>query len=64
MNDKELVAHEALKYVKNNSIIGLGTGSTANLFIQALAQKIKKESLDIKVVASSTVSQIKAIEFR
>ena len=64
MNDKKLVAHEALKYVKNNSIIGLGTGSTANLFIQALAQKIKKESLDIKVVASSTVSQIKAIESR
>jgi ribose 5-phosphate isomerase A len=62
MNDKELVAHEALKYIKNNSIVGLGTGSTANFFIDALALKIKKESLDIKVVASSTVSQIKAIE--
>ena len=43
MNDKELVAHEALKYIKNNSIVGLGTGSTANLFIEALAQKIQKE---------------------
>ncbi len=63
MNNKELVAHEALKYVKNNSIIGLGTGSTANLFIQALAQKIKKESLNIKVVASSTVSQVQALEY-
>ena len=62
MNDKELVAHEALKYLKNNSIVGLGTGSTANLFIEALAQKIQKESLTIKVVASSTVSQIKALE--
>jgi ribose 5-phosphate isomerase A len=62
MNDKELVAHEALKYIKNNSIVGLGTGSTANLFIEALAQKIQKESLTIKVVASSTVSQIKALE--
>ena len=47
MNDKELVAHEALKYIKNNSIVGLGTGSTANLFIEALAQKIKKDLLTI-----------------
>ena len=33
MNDKELVAHAALDYVKNNSVVGLGTGSTANIFI-------------------------------
>ena len=62
MNDKEIVAQAALEYVKNNTIIGLGTGSTANYFIDGLAQKIKNESLDIKVVASSTTSQIKAIE--
>ncbi len=62
MNDKEIVALAALKFVKNNTIIGLGTGSTANYFIDGLAQKIKNESLNIKVVASSTTSQIKAIE--
>ena len=62
MNDKELVAQAALKFVKNNTIIGLGTGSTANYFIEGLAKKIKKENLDINVVASSTTSQIKAIE--
>ena len=62
MNDKELVANEALKYVKNGMTIGLGTGSTANIFIEALAKKIKEESLDVKVVASSTVSQLKAQE--
>ena len=62
MNDKEIVAQAALKFVKNNTIIGLGTGSTANYFIDGLAQKIKNENLDIKVVASSTTSQIKAIE--
>jgi len=42
-------------------IIGLGTGSTANLFIDFLSAKVKQESLNIKVVASSTVSQIRAI---
>lgn len=62
MNDKELVAHEVLGLVKNNMTVGLGTGSTANLFIEALAKKIKAESLNITVVASSTVSQLKAQE--
>jgi ribose 5-phosphate isomerase A len=62
MNDKEIVAQAALDYVKNNTIIGLGTGSTANYFIAGLAKKIKKEKLDIKVVASSTISQINSIE--
>jgi len=42
MNDKELVANEALKYVKNGMTIGLGTGSTANIFIEALAKKNKR----------------------
>ena len=45
MNDKEIVAQAALDYVKNNTIIGLGTGSTANYFIAGLAKKIKKEKL-------------------
>ena len=57
MNDKELVANAALDYVKYKMIVGLGTGTTANYFIDALAKKIKSEKLTISVVASSTVSQ-------
>ena len=60
MNDKELVAYAALDYIEDNSIIGLGTGSTANIFIKMLAGKISKESLNISVVASSVISQKKA----
>ena len=60
MNDKELVAHEALNYIEDNMTIGLGTGSTANYFIDGLANKIKSEDLTINVVASSTVSQERA----
>ena len=60
MDDKELVAREALNYVENNTIVGLGTGSTANYFIEGLAKKIKKEKLNIEVVASSTISGINA----
>lgn len=60
MNDKELVAFTALEYIENNSIIGLGTGSTANIFIEMLADRVKSDSLDISVVASSVISQQKA----
>jgi len=42
MNDKEIVAQAAVEYVKDNTIIGLGTGSTANYFIEGLAKKNKK----------------------
>ena len=61
MEDKEIIAIKALDYVMDNSVIGLGTGSTANFFIKHLAKKIKNEQLNIKVVASSTVSEIEAI---
>ena len=61
MNEKEQVAKEAINFIKDGMIIGLGTGSTANLFIDFLSAKAKQELLNIKVVASSTVSQIRAI---
>jgi ribose 5-phosphate isomerase A len=34
---KQLVAREALKHVVENSIVGVGSGSTVNFFIDALA---------------------------
>ena len=61
MEDKEIIAIKALDYVTDNSVIGLGTGSTANFFIKHLANKIKNERLNIQVVASSTVSEIEAL---
>ncbi len=61
MEDKEIIAIKALDYVTDNSVIGLGTGSTANFFIKHLANKIKNERLNIQVVASSTVSEIEAV---
>ena len=60
MNDKQLVAIEAAKLATNGMVIGLGTGSTANYFIEALAGRQTKEGLNIQTVASSTISAIKA----
>ena len=62
MNDKELVARQALQYVSENMIVGLGTGSTANYFIDALAKRNKEENLKIRTVSSSVVSMINAKE--
>lgn len=62
MNDKELVAQYAAKQVKDGMRIGLGTGSTANYFIQELARRIREEGLQVTTVASSVVSTIKAQE--
>ena len=51
---KQVVAKEALKYVVKNSIIGVGTGSTANFFIDELASL--KDS-NIGAVASSVATK-------
>lgn len=50
---KKAAAIAALEYVKTGMKVGLGTGSTANHFVTALADKVKTENLDIECVASS-----------
>ena len=60
MNDKELVARHAAALVNDGMLVGLGTGSTANCFIEALARRRAEEGLHVTVVSSSTVSAIKA----
>lgn len=62
MNDKQYVAQHAAQQVHNGMIVGLGTGSTANCFIEELALRHKQEGLKVKVVASSTVSTIKSMQ--
>ena len=60
MNDKQAVAIHAANFVKNGMLVGLGTGSTANYFIEELARRQRDESLKVTTIASSTVSMIKA----
>lgn len=60
MNDKQLVAIHATKYVKDGMLVGLGTGSTANFFIEELARRKTEENLKVTTIASSQVSMIKA----
>ena len=60
INDKQRVAIHAAELVQQDMIVGLGTGSTANYFIEQLARKQREEGLRIITVASSVVSMIKA----
>lgn len=60
MNDKELVAKHAASLVEDGMLVGLGTGSTADFFIEGLASRRKKEGLQVTTVASSVVSMLKA----
>lgn len=62
MNDKELVAHHAARLVQDGMLVGLGTGSTANYFIEELARRRAEEGLRVTAVSSSVVSMIKAQE--
>lgn len=52
---KQIVAQEALNYVVEDTIIGVGTGSTANFFIDALATM--KEKIKGTVASSEATAQ-------
>jgi ribose 5-phosphate isomerase A len=52
-SQKKAAAEFALKMVEAGRTIGLGTGSTANYFIEAAAAKAKREKLDTKFVPTS-----------
>ncbi len=51
--EKLLAAKEAAKLVKTNQIVGLGSGSTAEIAVHELALRMKNEGLSIKGVPSS-----------
>ena len=60
MNDKQLVAAAAAAQVRDGMLVGLGTGSTANFFIEELARRRAEEGLRVTAVSSSIVSALKA----
>ncbi len=55
-NPKQRVAIEAAKLVKDGMVVGLGTGSTANYFIEELARLQQQDNLQVKAVSSSVIS--------
>ncbi len=60
---KQVVANEAIKDVKSEMILGLGSGSTAALMIKSLAEEIRLGKLqNIKAVATSFQAEVLALQ--
>jgi ribose 5-phosphate isomerase A len=53
---KLAAAQHALRYVEPGNVVGLGSGSTASLFIQLLGERVK-QGLKIQGIASSQDSE-------
>ena len=51
--EKQKVADEIAKKVKDGDIIGVGSGSTSYLALLAIAKKVKEEKLNIKAIPTS-----------
>ena len=60
---KQVVADAAIREVKSDMVIGLGSGSTAALMIKSLADEIRSGKLqNIRGVATSFQSEVLALE--
>jgi ribose 5-phosphate isomerase A len=62
--EKQNSALAAVKHVKNDFIVGLGSGSTAAFAIQALGERIKQENLHIMGIPTSYQAFLLAIEYK
>ncbi|MFD2827829.1 ribose-5-phosphate isomerase RpiA [Leeuwenhoekiella polynyae] len=54
--EKKQAALEAVKYIKNNMVVGLGTGSTAKYMIEAVG-KLVAEGMNLTCVPSSDATE-------
>jgi len=59
--EKLNAAREAVKLVKDGMIIGIGSGSTVEIFLNELGKRIKNEGIEVFGVPSSYQSHLVAI---
>lgn len=62
MNFKQMVGIEAAKYVQDDMIVGLGTGSTAYYMVEEVGRRVKEEGLKITGVTTSKATETQALE--
>lgn len=53
LEEKQAIAEKIAKIAKNGDVIGVGSGSTSFLAIQAIAKRMKEENLQIKAIPTS-----------
>ncbi|MDI6730738.1 MAG: ribose-5-phosphate isomerase RpiA [Candidatus Altarchaeum sp.] len=59
---RKISGYEAAKFIRNEFVVGLGTGRNARCFIDALAERIRTENLNIIGVPTSKGSEKYGIE--
>lgn len=63
LEQKLAVARNIARIVSPGDVIGLGSGSTAYLALRAIAERVREEHIEVKVVASSYEGEIAASSF-
>ena len=58
--EKQLAAQSALGWVRSGMTLGLGTGSTADFFIDLLGERVRAGELQVQAVPSSSASEARA----
>ncbi len=53
LREKQMAGEEAIKYIENGMVIGIGTGTTAVYMIQALAQRLREGLTIVGAVPTS-----------
>jgi ribose 5-phosphate isomerase A len=61
---KKVAAESAARLVEDGMVVGLGTGSTAAFFVQALARRLSSESLRITGISTSERTDALAHELK
>ncbi|NIK11773.1 ribose-5-phosphate isomerase RpiA [Alkalibacillus almallahensis] len=62
MNPKTQAALKAVEYIEDGMVLGLGTGSTMNVVLEALGERVR-DGLDIKGVPTSVKTEKLAREY-
>ncbi len=57
---KLLAAKRAAAFIQDGMAVGLGTGTTATLFIQELGKRVRSEGLRVRAIATSEASRLLA----
>ncbi len=62
MNGKERAAAAALQYVRDGMVVGAGSGSTAQVFLEMLAGgRIREEGMEVSIVPTSSEVEVNAV---
>ncbi len=62
MSGKERAAAAALQYVRDGMVVGAGSGSTAQIFLEMLAGRIRSEGIEVSIVPTSSEVEVNAVE--